>query len=122
MPLIDRCDACNGSGMEAGGAACRGCRPYARLDLIPYCIDCGSPERAVYWGGGPRCQACSDKFRAVVQRDRAISFARERDALAAHIAEGCPDDGIVCESCCDHEHDPDEGMMCIHCDKEWDGP
>lgn len=25
-----------------------------------------------------------------------------------------------CQECCEHEHDPDEGMMCINCDKEYD--
>lgn len=24
-----------------------------------------------------------------------------------------------CQDCCDHEYDPDEGMMCINCDKEY---
>lgn len=32
----------------------------------------------------------------------------------------------VCQSCCGehvgHERDPDEGMMCLNCDAEWDGP
>lgn len=25
-----------------------------------------------------------------------------------------------CQECCGHEYDPNEGMMCINCDKEYD--
>lgn len=93
------------------------------LTKIPYCIDCGSQERAVYWGGGPRCQRCSDRFREHVHAERVRKFQRERDALNAHIGYHhqhgeCPDDGLVCESCCEHEFDSSEGFLCNHCGAE----
>ncbi len=34
--------------------------------------------------------------------------------------EECGDEcaGVVCETCCEHEYDADEGFMCVHCNKE----
>lgn len=96
---------------------------YVMMDLtkIPYCIDCGSSERAVYWGGGPRCQKCSDKFSEEVRIKRELQFKQERAAYDAHIYhakhEGeCPDDGVVCKSCCEHEFDDSEGGYCLNCE------
>lgn len=115
------CKACNNGRMEPGGAACRVCCPHMRLDLIPYCVDCGSQERAVFWGGGPRCQACSDKFGAQIQDERRKKFQRERDAYNSHVARGkqdgeCPDDGVVCSTCCEHE-EHDHGV-CNDCGED----
>lgn len=31
--------------------------------------------------------------------------------------EGCEEEG--CQDCCEHDYDPDEGMMCLNCGAEY---
>jgi hypothetical protein len=92
----------------------------------PYCIDCGSPDVKVHWGGGGRCQKCSDRFSAEVQAKRKREFEDEcaRKKLHAYkrdVDGHCPDDGEVCPDCCEHEFDWSEGGMCIICELQWEG-
>lgn len=74
------------------------------------------PSRA--YGLGDRCAVCAESARATARAERALIDAAERLALQAHVAAGCPDDGLVCESCCDHEFDSSEGFMCLECGAE----
>jgi hypothetical protein len=43
--------------------------------------------------------------------------------VAHDMGEACDEED--CQECCGdfigHDHDPDEGMMCINCGKEWEG-
>lgn len=94
------------------------------LDVrTPYCVDCGHPNVKVHWGGGSRCQPCSDAWHAKVHAKRLRDAQAKTEADARHVCgqdiEGAAE---LCQKCCEHEHDPDEGMMCLNCDKEWDGP
>jgi hypothetical protein len=97
------------------------------LDVrTPYCIDCGSGDIKVYWGGGGRCQKCSDKFGADWETRRQLQFKREQeieDALPP--CEECGEAQVLvygeasCQECCNHDYDPDEGMMCMNCNREY---
>lgn len=84
-----------------------------------YCVDCGHSKPTHAWGGGPRCDTCDTKFSALVYHNRKLGAQRKADALAKHIADGCPDDGLVCKECCEHwEKDHD---ICVDCEEEFYG-
>lgn len=95
---------------------------------IAKCDVCGLRPHVSVWGTGiKRCEPCDADQRALVQDKRRREFEAERARLKAHCdareaAGSCPDDGEVCSECCEHEFDPSEGMMCLNCNKEWDGP
>jgi hypothetical protein len=101
------------------------------------CHDCKAPIECLcgpehgyfshthsHWGmGAVRCQACGDAFDAKIHEERKAESAREAERLCAHHlarqANGaCPDDGVSCPECCEHEFDPSEGNMCLNCGAE----
>jgi hypothetical protein len=100
------------------------------LKLVPMneapslCRDCDRwNATVVYAMGEKRCTVCAAKFSAEVAIRRATALEKERLRLQAHLlrleADGhCPDDGVVCEACCEHEFDSSEGGYCINgCEK-----
>lgn len=43
-----------------------------------------------------------------------------QNPVIAQACENCGDISWneICQECCDHEHDPDEGFMCLNCGHE----
>lgn len=75
--------------------------------------------------------SCDENCRGCILREQMAHYAEwkagkkirkrnEAEALAAHIAADCPDDGVVCRKCCEHEYDWDEGGMCLNCGDQGD--
>lgn len=89
--------------------------------IVRFCDDCKAVPPTTTWGlGTVRCTPCSETFRAKIQAERDDRDRREREALEAHQAAGCPDDGVTCPECCEHEYDWDEGGMCLNCGDQGD--
>lgn len=81
--------------------------------------DGNTPEATTHYAlGAARCTLHAEGFRIEWQMKERARKAKERAALEAHIASGCPDDGITCPECCEHEFDPDEGYTCLNCGAE----
>lgn len=79
------------------------------------CTDCGDVKQPDQWGYFQyRCMPCHGRFHTALHAKRLADAETERLAHAVHVANGCPDDGLVCPSCCDHEFDTEEGGYCIH--------
>lgn len=87
------------------------------------CDDCGkAPGLHVYFFHNERCDACDKVFQDKLHAERVAEHERERARLAAHVCGASDDSDDICQSCCEHDRDPDEGMMCLNCNAEWDGP
>lgn len=85
------------------------------------CDDCKSvPATMHYVLGKGRCDACAKVFDDAWRAKRRAEKEAEAKALEAHKVAGCPDDGVVCPECCEHEYDWDEGGMCLNCGDQGD--
>lgn len=88
------------------------------------CYSCGSAEVTTHWVlPGSQCQPCADIKQAKINADRKAREEKEFAAYKAHAfrreEDGqCPDDGEVCNECCEHEYDASEGFMCLNCGNE----
>lgn len=93
-------------------------RHHGNVDL---CDDCKRVPPVVTWGlGTVRCQACSDAWAEKVRAENQARFEAERKAYFEHVkvrdeTGECPDDGELCNDCCDHEYDSSEGYTCLNC-------
>ena len=87
------------------------------MSKVKQCSECGilnAPLTA--WGDNQyRCAPCSDVRHKQIYAHRRIEEEQEKRALAEHRAAGCPDDGLFCPECCEHEFDASEGGMCLNC-------
>lgn len=77
-------------------------------------------DHSHYGMGAVRCGPCREAFRAVLQAESMRKLAAQRAAYVAHVAhfrehDECPDDGVICEHCCQHE-DVDHGI-CNDCEE-----
>jgi hypothetical protein len=85
------------------------------------CCNCIISVPAVFYGtGAGRCKSCSVRFDHAIYTKRVAEMHAQREADAKHVCgqeiEGATD---ICVECCDHEYDPDEGMMCTLCGAEY---
>lgn len=94
--------------------ACSDCSAQLECDCIGNYY---SPGHDHWVLGQIRCKPCGDAKREIWRAERAKEDAEKQARIAAHIAADCPDDGEVCENCCEHDFDPDEGFMCLSCNK-----
>lgn len=79
------------------------------------CDDCGAFRATTHYGmGAKRCGDCAAVFNEQVHRERQAAADAETARRAKHV---CGDDD-VCEECCDHDFDADEGNHCLSCGKD----
>jgi hypothetical protein len=77
-------------------------------------------DHSHYMLGATRCGPCRERFDTFNRSEAARKFAAQREAYAAHVNQSrqtdeCPDDGILCPSCCPHE-DVKNGL-CNDCEE-----
>jgi ribosomal protein L37AE/L43A len=84
-------------------------RHHGNVDL---CDDCRRfPPTTTFGLGAVRCDACAKAFKDALYAKRLEAARLIREAIERHVNEGCPDDGIVCAECCEHE-ELDHGICC----------
>ena len=89
---------------------------YRHHGNVSVCDDCKlTPPTRTYGLGSVRCDARAKVFDEDCHAKRLDGAKLIREALRAHVEAGCPDDGVVCSDCCEHEYDVNEGGMCINC-------
>ena len=90
---------------------------YRHHENVELCDDCKLEKPTVTFGlGTVRCDVCSQAFQEQLYAKRLAKDKADREALAAHQAEGCPDDGMTCPECCEHG-DMDHGL-CLDCGED----
>ena len=80
------------------------------------CQYCNAESAPHHYFAGPMCDACD---AAIVAHRVAKSNLEHRKEIGMAARHDCDGDNSnadeVCRHCCDHEYDPDEGGMCLHC-------
>lgn len=94
---------------------------YRHHGNVAFCDDCGDKPPTVTFGlGAVRCDECAEVCKKAWRAESAARDRAEAEALKAHQDAGCPDDGISCPECCEHEFDWDEGYTCLNCGEQGD--